>query len=571
MDKRRIFPHSILGTMVSQRFGSLQPQSREKWILLLGAVLGSACFIYYYSHGLTTAHYDAKARLVVARRIFDSITPGYDQIGSNWLPLLQLTYLPLVMMDSQYQTGLLPSLISVFAYALSGWLVYRIAYRVTESSHAAVFAAVILLANGNLQYLQSCPLTEPVFMALMLLSMDSLLKWRHLHRSSPPWMTAIWASLAALCRYEGWYFVGGIVLIFAYDFITKRTTQKCAIRAAATVSGLFAIMTGAHFGFIFYRLRESFFHKVIGGNPAPYLTYKKPFLALVYHLTELGQIAGIIPLLAGISGVVYFALRRDKWHSWMPLLLLWFPSLTNISALFWGLVYRVRYSVLLLPAIAIFAALPLSSEKATKRIFLAAVFVAMLLPWIFWSLPESWRHEALSAGPGMLILPLAALVIFSLAVLKSSYVWALLALCVLGMQTPVLEGENRPILAETLEHGFIEPERQLVLQYLRDNYDGTPILIDMGKLAPLIYDSRLPIRSFVYNEGNSTRWHRAFASPRSEVGWLCAQMDDDVWRRLQVDPHWADGYSLALQTKYFLLYRIDPKFRDELVPDRTNH
>ena len=37
--------------------------------------------------GLSLSHYDAKAHLVVARRIFDSLTPSWEQIGAVWLPL----------------------------------------------------------------------------------------------------------------------------------------------------------------------------------------------------------------------------------------------------------------------------------------------------------------------------------------------------------------------------------------------------------------------------------------------------------------------------------------------------
>ena len=128
--------------------------------------------------GLTVAHYDAKAHLLVARRMFDSLEPGYGQMGVNWLPLIHLVYLPFVLFDSQYRSGFLPSLISVFSFALSGWLTYRIAYRVTGSIPSGVFAALILFANPNLEYLQSCPLTEPLYMMLLLLAVDSLISWR---------------------------------------------------------------------------------------------------------------------------------------------------------------------------------------------------------------------------------------------------------------------------------------------------------------------------------------------------------------------------------------------------------
>ena len=68
-------------------------------ILVLGATVGLGSFAYYKALGLTTAHYDAKAHLVVARRIVDSLEPGYLQMGIHWLPLIHLLYLPLVRSD----------------------------------------------------------------------------------------------------------------------------------------------------------------------------------------------------------------------------------------------------------------------------------------------------------------------------------------------------------------------------------------------------------------------------------------------------------------------------------------
>src|SRR6187397_1041792 len=92
------------------------PRHVQGLILTLGGVVGLGSFIYYRILGLTTAHYDAKAHLVVARRVFDSLEPGYLQMGIHWLPLIHLLYLPLVWNDYQYHSAILPSLISVASF-----------------------------------------------------------------------------------------------------------------------------------------------------------------------------------------------------------------------------------------------------------------------------------------------------------------------------------------------------------------------------------------------------------------------------------------------------------------------
>lgn len=56
----------------------------------LALMIGVTAAATYCAQGLTLSHYDAKAHLVVARRIVDSLQPGWMQIGAVWLPLPHL-------------------------------------------------------------------------------------------------------------------------------------------------------------------------------------------------------------------------------------------------------------------------------------------------------------------------------------------------------------------------------------------------------------------------------------------------------------------------------------------------
>jgi len=537
-------------------------------VFVLGLAVGAVSFIFYFMGGLTVAHYDAKAHLVVARRIVAALEPGYAQMGAQWLPLVHILYLPFTLLNSQYRSGLLPSLLSVFAFALSVWLVYRIAVRVTASVPAGIFAAVLLMANPNLQYLQSCPMTEPIYMALMLLALDALLRWRDSDEGKLPWSVAVWGALGALCRYEGWYFMVGVVLLLFYDARRRHFQRNKAVRGALLCAGLFLLAVTAHFIYIYAAIGDSFLHKVAGGNPAPYETYKRPLLSALYHFYQLSQMAAIIPLIVAFAGIVYCVIHRRNFRAWAPLFLLWLPSLINISALYWGLVYRVRYSVLLLPAVALFASLIVPSAMATRRLLILCSAAAMILPWLSYVFPHEWHYRAFLPGPGILLLPAAALGIFLLAKEKNLFRWPLLVLCLLAMNFPALAFDDLPMLVETREHDFMEPERQKVIQYLRNHYDGTRILIDMGRQAPLVYDSGLNVREFVYNEGGKEHWRRAFTSPGRDLGWLCVEEGDEISRLLQVDRRWGQRYSLALQTEHLSLYRVKSKPMESLLPDR---
>ena len=44
-------------------------------------------FLYYFQHNDLLLYGDAVAHINIARRVFDSQTPGLLQLGTVWLPL----------------------------------------------------------------------------------------------------------------------------------------------------------------------------------------------------------------------------------------------------------------------------------------------------------------------------------------------------------------------------------------------------------------------------------------------------------------------------------------------------
>jgi hypothetical protein len=54
-----------------------------------------------------------------SRRIFDSITPGWEQVGAVWLPLPHLINAIPVQIDVFYQTGAFASLISIACFGIT--------------------------------------------------------------------------------------------------------------------------------------------------------------------------------------------------------------------------------------------------------------------------------------------------------------------------------------------------------------------------------------------------------------------------------------------------------------------
>ena len=101
------------------------------WAAILAVALGSLHF--FYTRGLTQLYGDTFAHMEGARRIFDSLTPGFRELGNVWLPLFHWLAAPLAINDHFWRTGLAGSLVSTAAFAVSAWFLFRLALEMNGS------------------------------------------------------------------------------------------------------------------------------------------------------------------------------------------------------------------------------------------------------------------------------------------------------------------------------------------------------------------------------------------------------------------------------------------------------
>src|SRR4029077_2924241 len=136
------------------------------------ATIGVAAAVRYHQLGLTLSHYDTRGHLVVARRIVDSLTPGWQQIGAVWLPLPHLLNAIPVQVDALYRTGASAVVISIAAFALATGALAWLILTLTDSAWAAGAGAATFALNPSVLYLQAAPMTEPLLLGLMMLSVS---------------------------------------------------------------------------------------------------------------------------------------------------------------------------------------------------------------------------------------------------------------------------------------------------------------------------------------------------------------------------------------------------------------
>src|SRR3954470_3702704 len=132
---------------------------------LLLAILSAGAVWFVMQHGYTLYSGDAASHLSIARRVTDSRTPGIDQVGTVWLPLPHLLMIRPAADDQLWRSGLAGAIPSATCFVLGAAFLFAAAKSVFASRAAGAAAASLLALNPNLLYLQSTPMTEPIFLA----------------------------------------------------------------------------------------------------------------------------------------------------------------------------------------------------------------------------------------------------------------------------------------------------------------------------------------------------------------------------------------------------------------------
>lgn len=220
-------------------------------VAAIASLVSLFSFLYYFQRGQILLYGDAVAHINIARRVFDSHTPGLLQLGTVWLPLPHLLMLPFLFSDSMWQSGAAGSIPSMIAYVLGVAGMFRLvrcllAPDVITNSAAragAWVATFVYAANPNLIYLQATAMTESLYLALFVWSAVYFAESHRALRSGPPetgpqagvllLRGGLCLAAAELTRYDGWFFalaVGVIVFVLAIRHWSDRAFRRSVIK-----------------------------------------------------------------------------------------------------------------------------------------------------------------------------------------------------------------------------------------------------------------------------------------------------------------------------------------------------
>ncbi|HZT30650.1 MAG TPA: glycosyltransferase family 39 protein [Bryobacteraceae bacterium] len=368
-------------------------------VFVLLAVWSAAAVAYFYRQGFLLYYGDAEAHLNIARRIVDSRTPGYDQIGTVWLPLLHVLLIPFARVNHLWQSGLAAAFPSAAAFVLAGTFLFAAVRRIFASTAAAGAAAAIFALNPNLLYLQSTAMSEPLFLATLM----GLLYFTVRFGRNPWWGSLGGAALACLAgtlaRYEGWFLIPFGTLYVLCTGQHQRWRKALVFGAIASLGPLYWLAhnwwcCGSWLAFF----SGPYSAKAIQGH-ARYPGEGDWGKAWLYFRTAARLTAGAPLAALGLAGAAVALVRKAFW----PLLLLLLPPLFYVWSIhsagtpifvpdLWPhSYYNTRYGLALLPAAAFAAAaLALVAPQRARAATGAVLALAASAPWLIHPGPENW-------------------------------------------------------------------------------------------------------------------------------------------------------------------------------------
>ncbi len=482
----------------------------------VAAIIGVGAAVRYHQLGLTLSHYDARGHLIVARRIIDSITPGWQQIGAVWLPLPHVLNVLPVQIDAFYRTGASAVAISIVSFVVAAIAIARIVMMLTESRAAALAASAVFVLNPNIVYLQATPMTEPLLLGLMTAGIALLIGWTNDEGRATA--TGMVFALACLTRYEAWPVTYAALTAAVWtrwrseDRLTPALSSVARIAIYPTAAILaFALFSRVVVGHWF--VSTDFF---VPENKAQGM----PLVAIDEIVWGTRELSGRILIGLAIAGCV--ALLADGLIARRRGAALIALSLGATAAVPWaafvdGHPFRIRYMV------------PLIAIEAVAVGFVTHVLARLVAKWL-----------PIRRTIGLLL--------------------ALSVIVIAGYELHPFDA-HAPMVVEAQWDAVNRAPRQLVTQCLKARYHGESIMASMGSLGHYMQEASLDgfnLRDFLH-EGNGDIWLTALDEPHDYVGWIMieekAEGGDMLYKRAREHPDFLREYSRVCEGAGLALYQ----------------
>jgi hypothetical protein len=498
------------------------PAAAHGAVALLIAAVTCGSLHFFYVRGLSNLYGDGLAHMEGARRIFDSMTPGYEEIGSVWLPLYHLVCAPLAINDFLWRSGLAGGIVSSAAFALTTYLLFRLGAELNRNLTAGLAVLAVALLCPSYLYLASTPLTEPLAILWSVLGVYALFRYSQ----SGSWKSLTGAAtagfLGTLTRYEGWNLLPFaalfVLLIHPYPW------EKRCLRALyyACICGAGPVVWLVHNAYRYNNPLEFYngvgsakdiYAQQLATTAFPYPTDGSALISAHYYIEDLKLIIGVSTLALAMLGLIgWFARLRESRHGAVASLLV-VPLPFYIQAMAYAAVplyvptlfpntyYNLRYGIQMIAAAALFPSFVFSARLGTAlRSVLLLLFVSLL----------AWQCVGMTRA-GVAEMPI------------------------------VKEGVlNTPCRAR---------RQQAIIAYLREHYDGGRILVTAGKWPCVMPQVGIHFRN-TFSNLNRKYWVKMQTEPEKWVEWIIRGQGDAVDGLMAAYPRAFEAYEVVDQEDF---------------------
>jgi len=372
------------------------------------ALLITAAASWIAAHGFILYYGDAQAHLNNARSILDSRTPGYDQLGTVWLPLLHVLCLPLVLNDALWSTGLAGTIPVALCFIVAGLFFYLAAKEAFSRSLPAIIALGCFALNPNILYLSAIPMTETVFTTGLATLLFALLRFRRTQNRACLCLAVFASWWMSLTRYDGWFLIPFAALTFAYFAKRSRWSILVLFGLAASLAPVYWLAhnwyeTGNALDFY----NGPYSAGAIQGAKS-YPGYHDWQAAFTYYIQACLLCSGLPLSILGMAGLacgiwkktavpIVFLLLPPLFYVWSvhsSKLPIYVPDLWPYSY------YNTRYGIALVPAAAFAVGALAFAWPAKWRNFALALPLLSLAPWLLHPMPDTsicWKESQVNS------------------------------------------------------------------------------------------------------------------------------------------------------------------------------
>jgi len=507
--------------------------TRLVWLAIFVSVFS---FLFYNRQGDVLLYGDAVAHINIARRVFDSKTPGLLNLGTVWLPLPHLLIMPFIVSKQMWQSGSggsIPSMAGFVFGVLGIFRLVRAAFRRDGEVDAiakvgAWAAALVYAANPNLIYMQATAMGESLYLAFFIWALVYFAEFARGGVKAGRALTKCGLCLFAACstRYDGWFLAAALVFgaLVAFPLLAKSARNGAPgfsvpkSRMAIVKFILLAVAAPAlwlSYNALVYRNPLEFANgpysaKAIEQKTATVNPAKGDLVAAGSYFLKAAELnvgEGNRPgrlwlalALLGSLAAAFTGRGRVALLLWVPLpfyaLSVAYGSVPIFVPAWWPFsLYNLRYGLQLLPAFAVFV--PMGIAFVVE----SAIKVPRLRPETSWS---KWAPVIMMAT------------VLTLVTASYAAIWR---------ADPICYRE-----AAINMRGRVAVDRQLA-SWLKSLPADSTLLMYLGAHSGALEEAGIPFRR-VINEGN----HRVWRQPVDEQG---------LWEQALADPAGYADYAVG--------------------------